>query len=336
LPKLILCCNANAASGLGHFTRCYDLALAFRRGASHFDLAFLGNYSEHALRALKHAELSTHAVNGPSFSACDLERLLAPSDVVLLDSYAAEQSLHDLLNERHTRWAAFDDLGAFSFAGARLVINSRVHAERLFRYHSTRTALGPEFMPIHPELLEVRARRERLGIPGRPENILVFVGGNDMFQVSGRLANLAAEVFPSARVHLIMSGPEHAADSGPKLAPNVHCRPLQPSLAPLLAEADLLISGGGRLKYEASFALVPNAALSQTSLQAEDSKILAQVGLIIDLGEASSFDEAGVQRGLGLLGSHECRTAMRGVQAEYFPKHENRPLLAALREAFEP
>jgi spore coat polysaccharide biosynthesis predicted glycosyltransferase SpsG len=336
LPKLIFCCDANAASGLGHFTRCHDLALALRGAASDFELAFLGNYSEHALRTLNQEHYSVREVSGASFSVCDLERWLAKGDVVFLDSYAAEQSFHDFLNDRQTRWAAFDDLGTLSFAGARLVINSRLHAERLFNYHSIRAALGPQFMPIHPELLAVRASREGLIGPRLPETILVFIGGNDMFQMSGRLANLAAEIFPSAQVQLVMSGPELSPASGPRLAPNVECRPLQASLAPLLARADLLISGGGRLKYEASFALVPNAALNQTSLQASDSQILAQVGLIVDLGLASSFDEAGVRRGLGLLGSSECRAAMRVVQAEHFPKHQNRPLLAALREAFVP
>jgi hypothetical protein len=150
--------------------------------------------------------------------------------------------------------------------------------------------------------------------------------------VSHGLAQVAAEVFPGARIQLIVSG---AAPERP-LPRNVSCLPLQPSLTPLRASADLLLSGGGRLKYEAGFALVPNAALSQTPLQAADTAILAGVGVTLDLGEASHFDALTLRQRLAPLAQRGARAQMREQQRAQFPSHENQPLLALLREALGP
>lgn len=329
MQRLIVCCDANAASGLGHFTRCFDLALALQAEHPEGELAFLGDYAEHARQALSRAGLRTLPVAGRTFSISDLEACLTPSDGVLVDSYLAGPSLHGFLNQRGAPWAAFDDLGSHDYAGARLVINSRMHAEQLFRYRAVRAALGPQFMPLAGELCTVRQGREALALRTEVEQILIFVGGTDLYGVSQGLAEVAGALFPRARIQLILS--QAAAQLA--LPGNVQCLPLQPSLTPLLADADLLLSGGGRLKYEAGFALLPNAALSQTPLQAADTAILAELGVTLDLGEASGFDALAVRQRLAALVTLEARAAMRERQRAQFPRHGNRPLLALLRDA---
>jgi spore coat polysaccharide biosynthesis predicted glycosyltransferase SpsG len=332
LHRLILCCDANVQSGLGHFTRCFDLALALQAQQPAWQLAFLGDYSEHARDTLSRAALGVLPAAANSFSIADLRARLTPDDVVVVDSYLAGQPLHDFLNERGTRWAAFDDLGAHEYAGAQLVINSRIHAGQLFRYRSARAALGPRFMPLPAELSRLRQAREALVLGPEVQSILIFVGGTDLYAVGEDLARAASEVFSRASIQWIMSG---AAPERP-LPRNVTCLPLQPSLTPLLASADLLLSGGGRLKYEAGFALVPNAALSQTPLQAADTAILAEVGVTWDLGQASHFDALTLARRLAPLAQLEIRTQMSEQQRAQFPSHENQPLLAMLREALGP
>lgn len=332
MHRLIICCDANAQSGLGHFTRCFDLALALGAQQPAWELAFLGDYSEYARDTLSRAAFSVLPAAAGSFSMAELRARLTPDDVVLVDSYLAGPPLHDFLNEQGTRWAALDDLGAHEYAGAQLVINSRVHAERLFRYRAVRAALGPRFMPLPAELSQLRRAREALVFGPDVQNILIFVGGTDLHGVGEDLARVASEVFPRARVQWIVSGAAPARS----LPRNVSCLPLQPSLTPLLASADLLLSGGGRLKYEAGFALVPNAALSQTPLQAADTTILAEVGVTLDLGEAEQFDALRLGQRLAPLAQLETRTQMREQQRVQFPSHENQPLLALLREALGP
>jgi len=330
--RLIVCCDANAASGLGHFARCLDLALALGAERPDWELVFLGDHSEHARETLSRAGLRSLGVAASTFSIADLQSWLTPSDVVLVDSYLAGPPLYDLLNQRGTRWAAFDDLGSHDFAGASLVINSRMHAEQLFRYRAARTALGPHFMPLSGDLCRVRQAREVLAVRPEVEKVLIFVGGTDLYGVGQGLSQVASELFPRARIQWIRSG--GAAEAA--LPGNVECLPLQPSLTPLFADADLLLSGGGRLKYEAGFALLPNAALSQTPLQAADTAILAALGVTLDLGEARGFDALALRQRLAPLGSLEARAAMCERQRAQFPSHQNRPLLALVCDALGP
>ena len=45
-----------------------------------------------------------------------------------------------------------------------------------------------------------------------------------------------------------------------------------------------IINGGGLIKYEAAFCGIPSATLSTTMEQHEDTEILAQKGLLFNLG----------------------------------------------------
>lgn len=261
--------------------------------------------------------LQPHAFEVVGLSRDELlvpERLgleLGPDARLLLDSYRLDQGTLDTLGHWPAPWGAFDDFAHWDYAGAALVINTRVAAGSA-PYRAEQLALGPSYFPATSELEQARSRRSS-NAAATPESIVVFIGGHDQYGVGPKLAQVAADCFGSALVRCVQSEPpapasvrfEHVA--------------LGSDLSPLLATADLVLAGGGRLKYEAAYCLLPCASLSQTAGQAEDTAELAERGLCVDLGACASFEPARIAEQLSGLWRGESLAAMRAAQAQAFP-----------------
>jgi spore coat polysaccharide biosynthesis predicted glycosyltransferase SpsG len=311
VATLVFRCDANAETGLGHLARCRDLARWLRRQLPKLRVVFAGDLSEYG-----HSTLQPHAFEVVALAR---DELLVPARLglelgadarLLIDSNRLDQAALDALSSWPAPWGAFDDFAHWDYAAASLVINTRVAASAA-AYRAREAAVGSGYFPASPELEQVR--RGRGAAPGSPANVLVFIGGHDQYGLGPQLAQVAAEQFPSARVLCVQSEP--SATSG---APIEHV-PLGPDLSGLLATADLVLAGGGRMKYEAAYCLLPCASLSQTSGQAEDTAALAERGLCVDLGACASFDATKVAAQLGGLWKPEALSAMRAAQAQAFP-----------------
>jgi spore coat polysaccharide biosynthesis predicted glycosyltransferase SpsG len=209
-------------------------------------------------------------------------------------------------------WGVFDDFEAFAYPGAKLVINGRVSA-RASVYRAAVVLAGGEYFPATSELERARVERQARAIEAEPRQVLVFIGGNDRSGVGPQLARAVSEAFGAARVVLVQA----AALAQP--SERIQQLPLGPGLEPLLAASDLIIAGGGRLKYEACYCLAPCASVSQTAGQAEDTAQLAEQGLCVDLGLAERFEPAGIVRQVSELWRPGALAAMRAAQARAFP-----------------
>lgn len=325
---LVLRCDANAEVGLGHLARCRDLARLLRQQFPELRVVFAGDLSEYG-----HDTLQPHAFEVVGLARDELlvpERLgleLGTDSRLLVDSYRVDQAALDVLAGWAAPWGAFDDFAHFDYAGAGLVINTRV-AATASSYRAAQLAVGPEFFPATPELEQARAGRPAQS-PSAPKTIVVFIGGHDQYGVGPRLAEVAAQRFASASVLCLQREPFSSAE------PRVAHAPLGPDLASQLAAADLVLAGGGRLKYEAAYCLVPCASLSQTGGQAEDTVQLAERGLCVDLGACASFDGARVAEQLGELWQPAELEAMRAAQAEAFPADSGARLARLVSSALQ-
>lgn len=312
MQTLVLRCDANSETGLGHLARCRDLARLLRQQLPELRLVFAGDFTDYG-----HSMLAPHAfevfalAGGEQLLPEQLGPALGGDARLLVDSYRIEQPVLDALAAWPAPWGVFDDFGHFDYAGAQLVINTRVGASAA-PYRAVQAAIGPGYFPATPELQQVRAQRARASLPA-PGTILVFIGGHDQYRVGPELAQAAADTFPSARVVCVQEQPLAESSS------RIEQRPLSPDLSPLLAEADLVLAGGGRLKYEALFCQVPCGSVSQTTGQAEDTAELASRGLCVDLGACAQFDAALVSERLAELWQPPALAAMQSAQAREFP-----------------
>jgi spore coat polysaccharide biosynthesis predicted glycosyltransferase SpsG len=313
VETLVFRCDENPETGLGHFARCRDLARLLRRSRPELNIVFAGDLSAYAQDAARQLGFATFAMaRDEALLSERLSQAVASGARLLVDSYRLDAAALSALADWPAGWAVFDDFGQFAYAGCQLVINTRVGATAEL-YQAQQTALGPGYFPATAELTQVRAGRAASSWPSAPAEILVFIGGHDQFGVGPRLARVAAETFADARVVCVQA----AALDTP--AAGVVWQALGADLAPQLARADLVIAGGGRLKYEALYCLLPCASVSQTAGQAEDTAELARRGLCLDLGLATSFDAARVAAELEALWQGHALAAMRAAQAREFP-----------------
>jgi hypothetical protein len=143
--------------------------------------------------------------------------------------------------------------------------------------------------------------------------VLVFIGGHDRSGVGPELARAVTAAFDAARVVLVQAAP--LAEP----CERIQQLPLGPWLEPLRATSDLVLAGGGRLKYEACYCLAPCASVSQTAGQAEDTAQLAGLGLCVDLGLAERFEQGRSAAQLRELWRADALATMREAQARAFP-----------------
>lgn len=322
MATLVFRCDANAETGLGHLARCRDLARLLRRQLPQLRVVFAGDVAEYG-----HSTLEPHAFE---VIALARDELLVPGRLglelgadarLVVDSYRLDRAALDALASWPAPWGAFDDFAHWDYAAASLVINTRVAASAE-RYRAGQVAVGSGYFPAPPELEQVRGARP-VAAPESPANVLVFIGGHDQYGLGPQLAQVAADQFPSARVRCVQSEPPVISGG------RIEHVPLGPDLSGLLAAADLVLAGGGRVKYEAAYCLLPCASLSQTSGQAEDTAELAERGLCVDLGACASFDAAKVAAQLEELWQAEALATMRAAQARAFPA-DSGALLARL------
>jgi spore coat polysaccharide biosynthesis predicted glycosyltransferase SpsG len=321
-------CDENAATGLGHFARCRDLAQLLRRALPGLHVVLAGDLSVLG-REQARAHGFEHFVMAPD-EALLPERLrsaLGAEARVLVDSYRLDAVALSELAGCGAVWGVFDDFEAFDYAQASLVINGRVSA-RASAYRAAVVLAGAEYFPATPELERARAERQAPASEAEPRQVLVFIGGHDRSGVGPQLARAVTEAFGAARVVLVQAAPLTAPSE------RIQHLPLGPGLEPLLAASDLIVAGGGRLKYEACYCLAPCASVSQTAGQAEDTAQLAQQGLCVDLGLAERFEPARIVTELRELWRPDLLAAMRAAQAHAFPadapERLARAVLAAL------
>lgn len=280
VETLILRCDADARVGHGHVARCRALARALRAWRP----LFAGAFDAHARAALAAEGLDVRET--PPIAADDFAWAGAHDAArcaVLVDSYefTAAQGAH--LGAAGLRWGAFDDYNALDFSGARFVINFRVGAERWARYAARVCLLGAGVMPVSAALVALRARLAGRRPPaGGVVRVLAAIGGSDRH---GAGRQLAADFAGHADLLLTLVDVNDEL-RGAALPGNVRAVPRVPDLAALLGDADVVVSGGGRTKYEACFLGLPTVVINQTEGEAQDTALLEQAGLCLRAADA--------------------------------------------------
>lgn len=285
MAKIYVHCNGNNTVGLGHFFRCFYLCKALQSSDRNHQISFIGNFSAIPAKKLKQNDFPVIPLKHTSASR--LAKASEQADAILIDSYQIDQKFIETLNSHSFTTIYFDDFGKLDFSKVGTIINFRVGAEELFNYHSRNELKGAKFFPVTPELQNIRMQKLGSEIQSI-RNILVCLGGSDLYKVGQSLAQTAADSFNDAQVTLLSNETQKAKILPSNTSP-VHTLPLTQHIESFLETADLLITGGGRLKYESAYCCIPNATLSQTKDQRKDTRILASKKLTLDLGLAENF-----------------------------------------------
>lgn len=269
--NFIFYCHANQNTGLGHLSRCLNIARALSRRCSLSKIYFYGDFDDFAISRIRYY----------SFTIMSKQESFTAGSVIICDDYKfSEFELHNLFN-LNCKIVVIDDFQQYDYDFMSLIVNFRLEAEFFYKTRNS-TCLGIGFFPFSAELKDVRLLN--LNRPSKEDinKVVVFIGGTDHFDVGTKIISALDRVVSKAKVILITKN-----ESSVSMYHNdLEVMPFVEDVSQVYLGADVVISGGGATKYEAGFCVIPNCAVSQTVQQLDDTKILAKHNLTYDLGLA--------------------------------------------------
>ena len=275
--KIAFRVDANQLSGFGHFSRCINLCRTWYQSGKLAQVCFVGNYNDFALQVLNKYKMEYSKVNCEDFSLLYNDKLLN-FDVVVFDSYYIKQDSLDAIANSSYKSILIDDECLYDYNGIDIAVNFRFDAEKLYQYNASHQLLGIQYFVVKPELVQLRKNNLTKQAKGL-NKLLMFSGGafsdNEFME---EIISCVNEYLPKAEVTLIAKEPFNKKRAIYKL--------MKPAfdIENTLMQTDAVINGGGIIKYESSYSLIPTASFSTTLLQFEDSKILSRHGVHFDLG----------------------------------------------------
>jgi UDP-2,4-diacetamido-2,4,6-trideoxy-beta-L-altropyranose hydrolase len=227
----------------------------------------------------------------------------------VVDHYAADTDWESVLRPAVGRLMVIDDMADRPHA-CDLLLDQNVVADMHARYAGrvgpdTVMLLGPEFALLQREY----AALHRL-VPlrdGPVRSILVFFGGADADDFTGKsLAAILRLGGPTRDVHIVLSAGSPHHDDVRKIAgsaPGVHVHGALPTLAHLMARADLAVGAGGATSYERLCLGLPAVVVTLADNQRPVAQELHERGLIRWLGHRDTVTEEVIWRALDALAS---------------------------------
>ena len=273
--KIAIRCDATAETGFGHFSRSFQLALFLKE--LHATVTFYGEYNAFALEMLASAKISSVETSG-------FETLLFdPEEILILDSYLFDQPYLNRALERQKAVVLIDDFNRLKTNEVDLVFNPSIAAQERFAYAAEKVLLGTHYIPFKKEYAAIREQKQVDEI----KSILLFVGGSDLHHIGPDLLRLIDNNVSGKQCVYISN---NASDFPECKNSWKSMKPTQ-KLEKVLSKTDLLICGGGFVKYEAAFCKIPVISVNQTFDQWEESTFVEKHGLLLNCGIGNKFDE---------------------------------------------
>ena len=282
--------DCDETTGLGHLSRCLNLACHFKAIKPSCHISFEGKFNSFALAFIEKrgAFLSLpidKTINErPVFD-------LSAVDIPIFDSYLLSQEQVDFVCRKKNTAVYIDDFARLNFHRAGTVLNFTVKANQFFSYSSVCQLLGTSYYLNKPEMTKVRLNRKS---EIEEKNILIFFSAHQEFQkLYGLFLNLLIDVTKEKNIRIIWSN-----EKAPVLLKTSNvvefCDP-HIAIEEDFQWADVIISGGGLLKYESCYCTIPNMGISTTEEQNDDSERLHDLGLTFNLGNIASIVDSSQQ-----------------------------------------
>ena len=312
--------DASLTIGTGHVIRC--LTLADKLSMQGVAITFIcrehhGNLCEQIIRrGFSVIRLPTHrqeppvekspthtAWNGTSWQE-DAEQTIAAinsmnerPDCLIVDHYSLDWRWESAVRTTVNRIMVIDDL-ADRVHECDLLLDQNLVEQMRTRYAEKVPAecvalLGPKFallQPVYAELHDHTPPRK-----GAIKRILIFFGGVDANDLTGRaLSAFIGLKRPDIKVDVVITSHNPYTEKIRRQVSehdNIYLHSDLPTLAPLMAAADLAIGAGGSTSWERLCLGLPSLVVTLADNQRAIADKLNQLGLIYLLGHWDTVDE---------------------------------------------
>jgi UDP-2,4-diacetamido-2,4,6-trideoxy-beta-L-altropyranose hydrolase len=300
--------DAGPQVGSGHVIRCLALADALaRRGIrSTFatrlatgGLASRIDDAGHELLPLPplehHASAGTGREVPPAAQREELavlrEHLAGRVSVLVVDHYGLDADYERSVRPLADRLVAIDDL-ADRPHDVDLLLDANWYGPGTDRRYDgvvppgTRLLLGPRYAPLQAPYARLRLERRPAVHP--PRRVLVSFGGTDPTgETDKALDALTDPAFAALEVDVVVGAAERVGERTRSLVaarPRTHLHVALPTLAPLLAAADLAVGAGGAATWERVCARLPAIVTTTSDDQSGVTRALADAGATVWAG----------------------------------------------------
>lgn len=310
--------DASTTIGVGHVKRCLTLADALRTaGASvcfvcrQHEGHLCDEIAERGLLVLRLPRPAAGARDAASWQeeARETAQALAGAGEqphwLVIDHYGIDHRVESALRAAAERVMVIDDL-ADRVHDCDLLLDQNLVLSMNTRYADKVPAhcallLGPQYCLLQPIYAELHDRTAPRAGPVR--RVFVFFSGADVDNLTGRAVAAFLRVAPRG-VQLdvvITSGHPHVAALRQQAAQhsNVQLHVDLPTLAPLMAQADLAIGAGGVTSWERACLGLPTLAIMMAENQRAVLEGLDRHGLVRWLGTQQEMSESALSASIG-------------------------------------
>ncbi len=319
--------DASLAIGTGHVMRCLTLADALRESGAAVTFV-CREHDGHLCDLIEERGISVNRLPPPKAATqsegtsahaawlgasweVDVEQTrvaiaasVATPDWLVVDHYALDQRWESALRTSVGRIMVIDDL-ADRVHDCDLLLDQNLVGQMYTRYaakvpEACGKLLGPEYALLQPIYAEQHDR-----IPpwqGPIRRIFIYFGGADGDNLTGRaLAAFLQLNRPDIEVDVVITaGGPHAEAIGEQVAGhgNIHVHSGLPTLAPLMAKADLAIGAGGATSWERLCLGLPALVVTLEANQRPIDEGLRQRGLVRWLGHQDEVEQSSIAQAL--------------------------------------
>lgn len=330
--RFVVRTDASQQIGTGHLARCHALADGLReRGARvSFVCRHLTPGARERLEGAGHEvtmlrgggtpDELTHASWLGGSQTVDAEQTLAALanghvDAMVVDHYALDARWESTVRSTAGRLMVIDDL-ADRDHDCDLLLDQNLYPDMLDRYRGRvhvhcRQLLGPRYALLRPEFAQ--ARKTLDGREGRVRRVLVFFGGADAANHTGRVIDLLPSLLDPVVAVDVVIGISHPAREQIVAAcerTGYRCHVQTPYMAKLMTAADLAIGAGGTATWERCCTGLPSLVWAIADNQRKQVVAAAEKGLIHAPDSVDSSDKALALQLGALLGSPSLLRAM--------------------------
>ena len=306
IGKLIVRADASPQTGLGHVIRCTALAEGWIRGGG--EVVFVGSMPDSVADRLRTrgvrilSDTSTPPRAGGQLPSTDAIRAELGSDRgasgtwVVLDGYHFDSAYQAAVSTLGCPCLVIDDAAHLSAYHANILLNQNLGSESL-PYHLSSTAetlLGPGYALIRSEFL-ARRSHDRPSVDVA-RHILITMGGGDSRNVTGSVLRALSQVDDEGLRATVVCGPSNPNLSAlsaqvAACSSNVAIVTDPPSMAELMATADVAVTAGGSTCWEAALMGLPSLVVVTAENQTGVASGLAEIGAAANLGPAETLGD---------------------------------------------
>lgn len=333
--KIAFRADSSLQIGMGHIMRCRALAYAMRaRGA---EVSFICRaHQGHVAGLLAQDGYRVHMLSAPPDDASASDDLYARwlgvsedqdaaetravlaggTDVLVVDHYGLSSRWEEHLRPACGKILAIDDLARPHAADA--LLDQNYALDPASRYagrvpENCTLLLGPRFALLSPDYADLAAAPVTRRAPVR--RVLVFFGGADPDDVTGRVVRALSDgAFGDLQLDIVVGAANPHAETLARAAatrPHTTLHKNLPSLAPLMAEADLALGAGGGATWERCAFGLPSIVISIAANQVPASEALNASGVIHYLGAHDAVSAEALRGAVkALIDAPEQREAM--------------------------